>query len=108
MYCLHIKRFKECKDVIKPGYLFTGAVTEREKQAQLLDNMDIAKTVFRGAVKELGKEYQGKDDDNSDVFGVLVIDRFVDKSRYIGKSCKFNIDPDDSVCLIKNYLYLWS
>ena len=23
MYCLHIKRFKECKDVVKPGYLFT-------------------------------------------------------------------------------------
>ena len=56
---------------------------------------DIAKTVFRGAVKELGKEYQDKDDDNSDVFGVLVIDRFIDKSRYIGKICKFNIDPDD-------------
>ena len=30
---------------------------------------DLAKTLFRGAVKELAKEYQDKDDDNSDVFG---------------------------------------
>ena len=56
---------------------------------------DIAKDIFKGAVKELGKRYDSESPDGGDIFGILPIDRFVDKSRYIGKDCKFKIDPEN-------------
>ena len=61
---------------------------------------DIAKDIFRGAVKELGKRYDSKTDSSgseNNILGILPIDRFIDKGRYIGKSCKFKINHKNEV-----------
>ena len=46
MYCLHIKRFKECKDVIKPGYLFTEDSTI--STVELYDRDVDGRTLWKG------------------------------------------------------------
>lgn len=51
---------------------------------------DTLKTMFRGAVKELGKEYEDEIGGET-IFGILPIDRFVDKSRFLGKNCTFKV-----------------
>ena len=48
------------------------------------------KTMFKGAIKELGKEYEDEIGGEI-VFGVLPIDRFVDKSRFLDKNCTFKV-----------------
>jgi len=52
---------------------------------------DTLKTMFRGAIKELGKEYEDEIGGET-IFGVLPIDRFVDKSRFLGKNCTFKVE----------------
>ena len=54
---------------------------------------DIAKSIFRGAIKELNKDL-GDEEYGKSVYGIIKIDRFVDKSRFLNKSCVFRIDPE--------------
>lgn len=62
----------------------------RQKTYSLKDTL---KTMFRGAVKELNKE-MGPTEFGETIYGTLVIDRFIDKGRFIGKDCMFKVSEN--------------
>lgn len=59
-------------------------------------------SILRGAIKGAAAEISGvhrpeaggtkKEEDT--VFGIITLDRFIDKSRFLNKNCVFTIDPD--------------